>query len=333
VYYSFGGTARYGSGNQGGDWYLIRQSTSSVTIKSGQSSVALTVYIVNDALVEPDETVVITLGPSAAYEVGDPASDTIIIKDDEQPLVSVTATDELAGEPGSGEGTGTFTFTRLGLTSGALTVEYATSGTATQDQDYVSLGTSVTFPAGASTVEQGVTVTDDALVEADETVIVTLVGGTGYTVGSPSTATITIKDDEEPPIGGHAGAALAGTAGALDHGTSDSAYRAPGTAAVPEQTLRLAEFGLVSAPVPQVRDGYLVLTYERLNPNPGFAYFIETSEDLVHWQPAVDRVAEQVTPHDLGAEVVEARYLEPVSEGVLRFLRLRTTRVSPGTVR
>ena len=199
VYYSFSGTAQYGYGNQGGDWYLYGQSTTSITIKSGQTSVNLNVYITNDATPEPDETVTIAIEPRAAYVVGDPSTATILIKDDEQPVVSVTATDGLAGEPGSGEGTGTFTFWRLGLTSGALTVGYSISGTASEGVDYDSMGTSVTIPAGDSFAEKVVTVKDDVLVEGDETVVLTLTGGSGYSVGSPSSAQVIIKDDDIAP--------------------------------------------------------------------------------------------------------------------------------------
>ena len=117
------------------------------------------------------------------------------IKDDEAP-VTVAATDATAGEPGTGQGTGTFTFTRTAPTTAALTVNFTVSGTATAGSDYTALGTTVTFAAGSATATKTVSVIDDSLVESDETVVVTLATGTGYTVGSPPTATVTIKDDD-----------------------------------------------------------------------------------------------------------------------------------------
>jgi hypothetical protein len=39
-------------------------------------------------------------------------------------------------------------------------------------------------------------VIDDSIVESDETVVVTLAAGAGYTLGIPSSATVRIKDDE-----------------------------------------------------------------------------------------------------------------------------------------
>ncbi len=41
-----------------------------------------------------------------------------------------------------------------------------------------------------------VNVLDDAIAEGDETVALTLVSGSGYVVGSPSNATVTIRDDD-----------------------------------------------------------------------------------------------------------------------------------------
>jgi hypothetical protein len=121
------------------------------------------------------------------------------VKVPDLPAVSVTATDATAGEPGSGQGSGTFTFTRTGSTAAVLTVSFTVGGTATSGSDYTALGTSITFSAGMATTTSTVSVLDDALAEGDETVVLTLAGGTDYTVGSPSAATVTIKDDEPPP--------------------------------------------------------------------------------------------------------------------------------------
>jgi hypothetical protein len=54
----------------------------------------------------------------------------------------------------------------------------------------------VTIPAGLSTATVVVTPVDDTADEADETVIATVATGTGYTVGSPSSATVSIVDND-----------------------------------------------------------------------------------------------------------------------------------------
>ena len=116
------------------------------------------------------------------------------IADNDTPVVSVAATDPTASEVGPD--TGTFTFTRLGSKSGSLKVNFSVGGTATSGVDYTALGTSVTFPAGSATVTKTVTPLKDTLVEPDETVTVTLAAGTGYTVGAPAAATVTILADD-----------------------------------------------------------------------------------------------------------------------------------------
>jgi hypothetical protein len=112
-------------------------------------------------------------------------------------LVTVSATDATAGEPGSGQGPGTFTFSRTGSTAAPLTVNFTVGGTATGGTDYTSMGTTVAFLAGSGTATATVNVIDDSLVEGAETVVVTLAAGTGYSVGSPAAATVTIQDDDQ----------------------------------------------------------------------------------------------------------------------------------------
>jgi hypothetical protein len=111
------------------------------------------------------------------------------------PTVTVEATDATATEGG---GTGTFTFTRDGSTTGALTVNFTVTGTATSGTDYTSIGTSVEIADGEATAEITVTALDDAVIDDAETVIVTLDEDAAYTVGSPDDATVTIADATTP---------------------------------------------------------------------------------------------------------------------------------------
>lgn len=118
------------------------------------------------------------------------------------PVVTVIAMDDTATELDTT--TGTFTFTRTGSTSGALTINFTLTGsTAISGTDYTSIGTSVVIADGQSTATKTVTPIDDPDPEEDETVIVTLSADAAYTVGSPDTATVTIRDDDsQSPQGG-----------------------------------------------------------------------------------------------------------------------------------
>ncbi|WP_043996905.1 Calx-beta domain-containing protein, partial [Microcystis aeruginosa] len=89
-----------------------------------------------------------------------------------------------------------YTFTRTGDTINPSTVNYTVGGTATNGTDYTSIPTSVTFAAGSSTATVTVDPTADTTVEPDETVILTLATGTGYTIGTTTAVTGTITNDD-----------------------------------------------------------------------------------------------------------------------------------------
>src|SRR5205823_2464142 len=119
---------------------------SSVTFAPGSATADLTVTVLDDSDPEFDETCVVTIesfGPQ--YTVGTPDSATVIIRDNDPPLVSVEkVSDTVEGSASPGE----FVLTRQGDKSGSLTVNFTVGGTATAGTDYTSIGTSVTFAAG-----------------------------------------------------------------------------------------------------------------------------------------------------------------------------------------
>jgi hypothetical protein len=110
------------------------------------------------------------------------------------PTVTVTAIDANATE---GADKGKFRITRTGAcTAAALTVFYSVSGTATNGTDYQQVRPRALIKAGRDAVNVPVKPIDDAIAESDETVILTLSPDPGYTIGSPSSATVTIHSNE-----------------------------------------------------------------------------------------------------------------------------------------
>lgn len=185
-----------GTATNGTDYTSL---SGSVTMPYGLPSVTITVSPLDDALVEGDESVMVTLSSSASYDIGTPASATVTIADDDvMPVVTITATDADASEAGSNAGQ--FTVARTGSTSSALTVSYAISGTATNGTDYSVLSGSVTIGIGSSSALITVTPVNDTVYEGNETVILTLSGSASYEVGTPSSSTLTIADDDKPEI-------------------------------------------------------------------------------------------------------------------------------------
>ena len=75
VFYTFGGTA-----TQGSDY--TESGSGSVTFAAGASTANVVITAVNDAVAERLETVILTLTPNAAYNIGSPGTGTATIIDD-----------------------------------------------------------------------------------------------------------------------------------------------------------------------------------------------------------------------------------------------------------
>ena len=194
VNYTVGGTATAGTD------YTALSGTVTFTGGGGNNIVDVAVTPINDTLAEDLETIVVTLTPSAAYQVWDATrTATLWLYDDEQPTVFVdahgTANNGVTTLAESATTAGKFYLSRTGSTTAALAVNYTISGTATNGVDYQTLSGAVTIPAGAPGVDLPVTPTQDTLAEGTETVVLTLAAG-GYSRGAP--ATLYLTDDEVP---------------------------------------------------------------------------------------------------------------------------------------
>ena len=100
-----------------------------------------------------------------------------------------------------------YTFSRTGPTQSVLSVNYTVAGTATLDSDYTGIaaqGTTktVTFAAGSATATVIVDPRGDTDVEAAETVVLSLVEGSGYTIGTQGAVVGTIQDDDTQTMEG-----------------------------------------------------------------------------------------------------------------------------------
>jgi len=204
VYYSIDQTAS--TATHGSD-YTGPATSGSVTFSAGSASVTLDVIPEDDYSVEGTESVALRLQAGTqsggSYALGQSSSATVLISDDDVPAtINLSATD--GAEPSQ---SGYFTFTR-DITAGSLAVYYSldqTASTASYGSDYTgpSMSGSVTFAHGAASVTLDVVPVDDTLVETDETVVLQLQLGSAsgsYTLGSASSATVLIVDDEPPAV-------------------------------------------------------------------------------------------------------------------------------------
>lgn len=131
------------------------------------------------------------------------------------PDVTIAAT----GSPSEPSTTGTFTLTCTPAPAATITVNLSISGTASNGVDYQTIAATIQITTtGTATIT--LTPIDDSTVEAGgETVIIAVASGTGYNVGTPSSAQLTIADDD-----GGGGGGLSITTTTLPNGTINVAY-------------------------------------------------------------------------------------------------------------
>jgi Ca2+-binding RTX toxin-like protein len=207
VNFGVGGTATFNTDYTQSGAASFTASTGTVTFTAGNSTATVTVDPTADGAAEANETVILTLTSGTGYNVGAPNSATgTITNDDTEVSVAVSP----SSVPEDGPTNMVYTFTRVGITSGALVVNFSVGGTAVfapPGGDYTETGAttfnnagsgSVTFAAGSSTATVTVDPFGDADLEPDETVILTLTSG-AYTIGSPASATGTILNDDNAP--------------------------------------------------------------------------------------------------------------------------------------
>lgn len=170
----------------------------SVTIPAGASFVDLPVTPVADNTYEFPQTVVMTLISAPGGQIVSPNNATVTIADNSTnplPLVSITSSNAPVAVEGGGNGE--FLFTRDGDTNASLTISYAISGSAVNGVRYTTLPTSVTIPAGQYSVALPVVAIDDSVVEGEETVTLSLIDNETYRAVYPSSATVTIQDNDQ----------------------------------------------------------------------------------------------------------------------------------------
>ncbi|MCX6046246.1 MAG: Ig-like domain-containing protein [Chloroflexi bacterium] len=186
-----GGTATVGQD------YTLAPTT--LTFAPGETSKSFDLPVTNDNIDEPDETINLSLSnPTGNAVLGVPGDTAIVtIKD-----TSATPVIQFDAAPYTGaEAAGTINTTvKLSNPSAfPITVNYATSdGTATAT-DYTSINTVLTFVPGETSKIIPVTINEDTLSEANETVNLTLSNATNATLGDPAQTTATITDNDALP--------------------------------------------------------------------------------------------------------------------------------------
>ena len=193
VDYTVTGTA---TGN--GTDYTLANGT--LTITAGNTSTNITIAsIVEDALDEVDETVIVTLSNPANATLGTNMVHTYTITDnDDAPAVSFELTTDGQSESESGQD---IQVSLSAISSKTVTVEYTVGGTATgSGTDHSTASGTLTFNPGDQNLTLAIVgIVDDALDEDNETIILTLSNPSNASLGTNTVHTYTINDNDPEP--------------------------------------------------------------------------------------------------------------------------------------
>ena len=187
-----------GDATSGSDFTAL---TGSVTIAANTSGTNLDVSVLDDFLLEDDETMIVTLTSitSGDADLSISVTDTaqVTITDDDTAQATIAATDSAASEPGNN---GEFTVLLSNASDTDTVISYTVAGTATSGTDFAALTGSVTIQAGLTSATIALNTLDDAILESTESVTLTLdsvtSGDSDITIGAADSATVLIADDD-----------------------------------------------------------------------------------------------------------------------------------------
>ncbi|MBI1324361.1 S8 family serine peptidase, partial [bacterium] len=159
-----------GTASSGSDFAA---TSGTLTIPAGATSGTIAVTIFGDNVYEADETLVVTLSSPVNATIATATAIGTILNDDAKPAISIANASRSEGNSGSSDLI--FTVTMSNPADAPVSVQYATSNdSAIAGSDYLATAGTLTIPAGATSATIAVPILGDTVVEADETLLVTL---------------------------------------------------------------------------------------------------------------------------------------------------------------
>ncbi len=171
-----------------------------LVIPVGQSSGMITVTLLDDAVSEGTERVTLTLGTPTNGTLGATVVHDLVIEDDE---AAATLTFDIGSSLASeGDGSTGLTLTLSEARTEECRVSFSQTGTATAGGVDVSTSpvSPLIVPAGATTATLDAILVQDLMHEPNETFVVTLLAPVNCAIGVTGQHTLTITDDDQPPV-------------------------------------------------------------------------------------------------------------------------------------
>ena len=172
-------------------------------IPAGFASTTVEIVPFDDALDETSHDVVLQLRTSTAYLISPTAQTaTVSIADNDASQVYIELNTGSGSEPASGLANGPVFQIYRPASGTAITVNYAISGTATRDSDFVALTGSIAFASADTNKTITVSMMADSELEDAESITMTIASGSGYTAlaGQNQSATAWIYDADQPTV-------------------------------------------------------------------------------------------------------------------------------------
>jgi hypothetical protein len=174
--------------------------TTMLTFLPGETSRQVNVSINGDSSFEADEDFFVNLANATNATISDDQGVGTIRNDDSQPTVQFALASSAGAESASPV---SLTVSLSNDSFETVTVNYAANGSSTATGggvDYTLASGTLTIDPGQMAKNVSFTVNDDNLDENDETVVVDLSAPTNAALGSPTSHTYTIQDDDAAPV-------------------------------------------------------------------------------------------------------------------------------------
>jgi len=304
---------------------LLREISSSgvVTTLAGQPGVGGTADGTGDGA-QFYNPIGLAMNASGEIYLADASNNTIRLV---QPAttVSIVATDPTANAFSQAQGL--FTVTRTGSTTSSLTVSYAIAGTAVANTDYTALPGSLTIPTGSTSAAIMVDPMVDTAVTSP-TVQLTLDTSASYTLGTPSTATVTIQ--EPTSFQSWQLAEFGSNAANLSSASATAVSNHVGLPNFLEYALN-ATPPTLSTVQDDSNNNYVAITYTQLNTDPDLTYTVQVTSDLTqqtdtwHSGSSYTTSVSQVANPGGSTTVVTVRDNTPVTPTTMRFIRVQVS--------
>ena len=190
-------TTANGTASSGSDY---TEESGSLIYQEGETAKTIVIPILDDSDFEGDETFTVTLSnPTGGATIGT-GQTTVTIVDNDVLLPGVIALSTASLSVNEEAGSVALTVQRTGGSDGEVTVDYTTvPGTAIAGTDYTTTAGTLTFADGETSKTVNVTILNDTEIDPGEsfTFVISNAQG-GATLGTTTSTTVNIVDDEQP---------------------------------------------------------------------------------------------------------------------------------------